>query len=263
LANSVIVVTGAAGLMGFHHVQKLLLEEATVIAVDLTEHLLLNSLGGLLETHKNKIHLLPCDITSASDLSMGLAPLFASHEINGLVNNAAINPKVENGLPSRSSALSESWEVWSKEIQVGVYGAYNCICIIGEHMLSHGTPSSIVNISSDYGHLSPKQAIYDDGSQDPPAKPAGYSVVKHGVVGLTRYFATFWAGSNIRVNAIAPGGVENGQSPEFVKRLSAEVPLDRMARPEEFGGTVSFLLSTEASYINGQEIIADGGRSIW
>jgi NAD(P)-dependent dehydrogenase (short-subunit alcohol dehydrogenase family) len=88
-------------------------------------------------------------------------------------------------------------------------------------------------------------------------------VVKHGVVGLTRYFATFWAGSNIRVNALAPGGVENGQSAEFIERLSAEVPLDRMAKPDEFSGILSFLLSSDASYINGQEIVADGGRSIW
>lgn len=130
-------------------------------------------------------------------------------------------------------------------------------------MLAHGQPSSIVNLSSDYGHLAPRQALYDDGSINPPVKPPMYVAVKHSIVGLTRYFASLWAGSNIRVNSIAPGGIANGQDAIFKSRLSNEVPLGRMANVEEMDGPIAFLLSDASSYVNGIELIADGGRAIW
>ena len=257
------MVTGAAGLLGFHHVHRLLLEGAVVIAIDLLDEGLQKRFGSIPENLAVGLHLIACDITSQSSLEHALKPLMSQYSITGLVNNAAINPKVEEGLGRRSHLLEETWEDWNLEMKVGLYGTFNCIRIIAPHMLAHGMPSSIVNISSDYGHLAPKQSLYLDSTDDPPVKPLSYSIVKHGVVGLTRFFATFWAGMNIRVNALAPGGVMNDQEPSFLSRISSEIPMARMARPDEFGGALSFLLSDESSYLNGQEIVVDGGRSVW
>jgi NAD(P)-dependent dehydrogenase (short-subunit alcohol dehydrogenase family) len=263
LSGSTVVVTGASGLLGFHHVHKLLVEGAVVIAVDLFEETLKKKFATLPKSLTPGLHLIACDITSEYSLRRTLEPLMTRYYITGLVNNAAINPKVEEGLGRRSNLLEETWEDWNLQLKVGLYGAFNCIRVLAPHMLAHGMPSSIVNISSDYGHLAPNQSLYFDSTDDPPVKPLTYSIVKHGVVGLTRFFATFWAGMNIRVNALAPGGVMNGQEQSFLSRISSEIPMARMARPDEFGGALTFLLSNESSYLNGQEIVVDGGRAVW
>jgi NAD(P)-dependent dehydrogenase (short-subunit alcohol dehydrogenase family) len=89
-----------------------------------------------------------------------------------------------------------------------------------------------------------------------------YSVIKHGLVGLTKYLAAYWAGSGVRVNALSPGGVYNAQGEEFVKRLTELIPMGRMARREEYRAAVQFLCSDASAYMTGQNIIMDGGRSI-
>ena len=90
-----------------------------------------------------------------------------------------------------------------------------------------------------------------------------YSIIKAGLIGLTRYLATYWADNNVRCNALSPGGVFHGQDDEFVRRLSALIPMGRMARKDEYRATVQFLCSSASSYMNGQNIVMDGGRSVW
>jgi NAD(P)-dependent dehydrogenase (short-subunit alcohol dehydrogenase family) len=133
-------------------------------------------------------------------------------------------------------------------------------------MLKSNVPCSIVNISSDHGLIAPTQHLYQvEGipEDEQPVKPVTYSVVKHGLIGLTRYLATYWAKKNIRVNALCPGGVENGQNSEFANRFKAVVPLGRFARPDEYKGALIYLLSDESSYMTGSVMVVDGGRSVW
>ena len=124
----------------------------------------------------------------------------------------------------------------------------------------------ILNIASDLSVFSPDQRLYrKKGLPDDlqPVKPVTYSVIKAGLVGLTRYLATYWAEQGVRANSLSPGGVFNGQSEEFVQRLSTLIPLGRMAQRDEYRAAVQFLCSDASSYMNGQNVVMDGGRSAW
>ena len=124
----------------------------------------------------------------------------------------------------------------------------------------------ILNVASDLGVIAPDQRIYrredlDDDRQ--PVKPVTYSVIKHGIIGLTKYLATYWADHNVRANAISPGGVHTSQELDFVQKLSQLIPLGRMATPDEYKAAVVFLVSDGSAYMTGANLIMDGGRSVW
>jgi NAD(P)-dependent dehydrogenase (short-subunit alcohol dehydrogenase family) len=137
--------------------------------------------------------------------------------------------------------------------------------VFGGKMAERGS-GVILNIASDLSVISPDQRLYMKKGleqHEQPVKPISYSVIKTGLVGLTRYLATYWAESGVRVNALSPGGVFDGQSSSFVDELSQRIPMARMACPSEYRGCVQFLCSDASSYITGQNIVADGGRSVW
>jgi NAD(P)-dependent dehydrogenase (short-subunit alcohol dehydrogenase family) len=124
----------------------------------------------------------------------------------------------------------------------------------------------ILNIASDLSVFSPDQRLYRRAGlpeDQQPVKPVTYSVIKAGLVGLTRYLATYWADRGVRSNALSPGGVFTDQSDEFVQRLSALIPLGRMARRDEYRAAIQFLCSDASAYMNGQNVVMDGGRSAW
>jgi NAD(P)-dependent dehydrogenase (short-subunit alcohol dehydrogenase family) len=188
--------------------------------------------------------------------------------IDILINNAARNPKQErldtdSGASSRLEHFSSA--DWHLDIAIGLTGAFLCSRHIGVEMARQGR-GVILNIASDLGVIAPDQRIYrrpgvPDDQQ--PVKPVSYSVVKHGLIGLTRYLATYWADQGVRVNALSPGGVFTGQDEGFVKRLTDLIPLGRMAHEEEYKAAVVFLVSDASSYMTGANIMMDGGRTVW
>ena len=182
-----------------------------------------------------------------------------------LVNNAAIDPKVtgENGIVETSRLENFPLEQWDLEVAVGIKGAFLCSQVFGSAMAAAGNGGVILNIASDLSVIAPDQRLYrKDGLPDElqPVKPVTYSVIKAGLIGLTRYLATYWAEKNVRCNALSPGGVYNGQSDEFVQRLIPLIPLQRMARKSEYRSAVQFLCSDASIYMTGQNMIIDGGR---
>jgi NAD(P)-dependent dehydrogenase (short-subunit alcohol dehydrogenase family) len=159
---------------------------------------------------------------------------------------------------------------WNADIAVGLTGAHLCSQILGTHMAQgfreHGRPGVILNVASDLAIIAPDQRIYRQPGLPEhlqPAKPVTYSVVKSGLVGLTRYLATYWADSGVRVNAISPGGVYTGQPQAFVQKLTSLIPMGRMANADEYQGAVLFLVSDASSYMTGHNLICDGGRTAW
>ena len=134
--------------------------------------------------------------------------------------------------------------------------------------ISNGTAKKgvILNIASDLSVFAPDQRLYEkDGLEwsSQPVKPVTYSVIKHGLIGLTKYLSTYWCDRGVRCNALSPGGVLNGQNSEFVHNLNELIPIKRVASKDEYHSAVQFLCSDASAYMNGQNVIIDGGRSAW
>ena len=114
--------------------------------------------------------------------------------------------------------------------------------------------------------MAPDQRLYAKPSlpeEQQPVKSVTYSVVKTGVIGLTRYLATYWTEKNVRCNVMCPGGVENGQSEEFLHEVSSRIPMNRLAQADEYQGTLIWMLSDASSYLNGAIVPVEGGRTAW
>jgi NAD(P)-dependent dehydrogenase (short-subunit alcohol dehydrogenase family) len=203
------------------------------------------------------------DISNEKDI---LQATFNQGVIDILINNAALNPKFEDVQGSNSSRFEEyPLEVYEKEISVGLTGAMLCSKHIGALMVKQGK-GVILNIASDLSIIAPDQRIYEKPGVAPESqfkKPVSYSVIKSGLIGLTRYLATYWATSGVRVNALSPGGVFENQDPIFVENLTNLIPMNRMASIVDYKGAVQFLCSDASSYMTGQNIVIDGGRSVW
>ena len=156
-------------------------------------------------------------------------------------------------------------EIWNNDLAVSLTGAFLCSQIIGTEMAKAGK-GVILNIASDLGVVAPDQRIYrrDNLPEDMQnVKPVTYSVVKFGIIGLTKYLATYWAENGVRVNSLSPGGVYSNQPEEFVQKLTNLIPMKRMAGIDEYKGAIVFLCSDASSYMTGANLIIDGGRTCW
>jgi NAD(P)-dependent dehydrogenase (short-subunit alcohol dehydrogenase family) len=269
LSGRFALVTGAAGLLGFQHSAALLECGATVVLTDISEQ-------RLAEAKLKLINEFPCanvlvykmDVTNSDEIYLTQRVLFEQGiTVDILVNNAAIDPKVNACAEVKETTRLENFqrELWDLQIAVGLTGAFLCSKIFGTAMSKRDRGGVILNISSDLSVFAPDQRLYrKEGYPEDmqPVKPVSYSVIKAGLIGLTRYLATYWADQGVRSNALSPGGVFNGQGEEFVQRLSRLIPLGRMANRDEYRAAVQFLCSDASSYVNGQNIVVDGGRSV-
>jgi NAD(P)-dependent dehydrogenase (short-subunit alcohol dehydrogenase family) len=268
LKGRVCVITGGAGLLGRRHGAAVAEFGAIPVLIDIDETRAAQAAGEIAATFGVKAMGLACDITRPDAVKQAQARIQDAHGYADiLINNAANNPKVEDkGLAVEWSRLENfSLDIWNQDIAVGLTGAFLCAQVFGSDMARAGK-GAILNIGSDLGVIGPDQRLYrKDGLAplDQPVKPVTYSVVKSGLVGLTRYLATYWADRNVRCNALLPGGVENSQDPAFIAKLTNLIPMGRMAQPDEYKAVVAFLVSDASSYMTGATLSIDGGRTAW
>ena len=262
LAGRVVILTGAAGLLGRRYARTLLEAGARVALVDVR--------GGAIKEFADDLGsrealAIEADVSDRDAVrSMVARVRDAFGRIDVLVNNAAIDPKFDRETAVDHAVGFEEFPltVWNAALAVNVTGMFLCAQAVAPAMLAQGG-GVLVNIGSIYGMVGPDQRVYDTAAGHPVFKPVTYSVTKSAVYGLTRYLATYWAGKNIRVNALTLGGVEHEQEPGFVHRYSQRVPLGRMARPDEYDGVLVFLASDASSYMTGANVVVDGGWTAW
>jgi NAD(P)-dependent dehydrogenase (short-subunit alcohol dehydrogenase family) len=268
LDGKIIVVTGAAGLLGQHHAEAIAAYGGTPVLLDLSGEAVESLADKLNSKYSVSAIGYAVDITDELQIKNNCEVIKGKFsKIDGLVNNAANNPKVENQSNKNFSRLENfPIEVWNQDVAVGLTGAYLCAKHYGTEISKNIDGGVIVNISSDLGLMAPDQRLYKkEGlpSHLQPVKPITYSVVKTGLIGLTRYLATYWADINVRCNAICPGGVENGQPEEFIRDVTSRIPMNRLAEADEYQGTLVWMLSDASSYLNGAIVPVEGGRTAW
>jgi NAD(P)-dependent dehydrogenase (short-subunit alcohol dehydrogenase family) len=273
LAGQVAVVTGAAGLLGRRHCRALAAAGARVVATDLDQAACEEVVREIAPAAAPTASAAPAAaIAWAADItrpdSVGAlrdAVLERCGAIDVLVNNAALNEKVESPLAAGEVLRFENFPLalWEDSLRVNVTGTFLCCQLLGGEMARRGA-GSIVNIASTYAVVAPDQALYrqPDGTQT-FFKSAAYPTTKGAVLALTRFLAAYWGRSGVRVNALSPGGVENGQDPGFVARYAARTPLGRMADPGDYEGALVFLASAASRYMTGANLIVDGGWTAW
>ena len=187
--------------------------------------------------------------------------------IDILINNAAKDPKVkkESGLTPDSRFETMTPEYWKAGLDAALNGTFYCSQAVGNKMLENGG-GVILNISSDLGVIAPDQRLYrKDGipEEQQNVKPVTYSAAKWAIIGMTKYLAVYFATKGIRVNCLSPTGVFNNHPEEFVKKLSNIIPMGRMAHIDEYKGAIAFLCSDASTYMTGENMVIDGGKTIW
>jgi NAD(P)-dependent dehydrogenase (short-subunit alcohol dehydrogenase family) len=265
LNGRVAVVTGAGGLLGRQHVRALAEAGATVVAVDRDPERLAALLAPAAGC-SGPVLAFEGDVTSPESVAdLRRYALEPAGRIDVLVNNAAIDDKVEAPALTGEMASLERYplEQWRRVLDTNVTGVFLPCQVLGAEMARAGR-GSIINLASTYGLVGPDPSLYQrpDGSR-PFVKSPAYPASKGAVIALTRYLAAHWGASGVRVNALVPGGVENGQDDHFIRNYSRRTPLGRMARADEYRGALLFLASDASSYTTGATLVVDGGFTAW
>ncbi|HYQ45042.1 MAG TPA: SDR family oxidoreductase [Polyangiaceae bacterium] len=266
LSSRVILITGGSGLLGVEHAKAIADAGGTPVIADLRSEAAKDCAATIQREYGVPASAVELDVTSSASCQAALAKVLEQHgRLDGLVNNAAHNPKVEGKGLAASRFENFALDDWSRDLAVGLTGAFLVSQVFGAHMAAHGG-GVIVNIASDLGVIAPDQRIYRRpglAESEQPVKPVTYSVVKGGLVMLTKYLATYWAEQRVRVNALVPGGVYAGQPDDFVARLTNLIPMGRMANRDEYRAALVFLCSDASSYMTGSNLVVDGGRTCW
>ena len=261
LEGKVAIVTGACGLLGKKHCEALANAGARVVAADLDEKLVANLAGELGRQHMG-IALNVSDDLSVMEAKEAVMERYG--RIDVLVNNAAINDMFENPQLALEKSKFENYplQMWKKSLDVNVTGVFLCSQIFGS-VMANAKSGSIINIASTYAITAPDQSIYKDkDGQQTFYKSAAYPTTKGAVLSFTKFLASYWGNKGVRVNALSPGGVQNGQDEFFIQNYSAKTVLGRMATATDYQGALVFLASEASAYMTGANLVIDGGWTI-
>ncbi len=267
LDGRVAIVTGGAGLLGAEFCRTLVEAGAAVAVLDLNAERCAAVADSLTQAGYRALAA-PCDITNPQSVNAMLqAVLAAFGRVDILVNSAALDPKFDPDAAAKGIAPGSfedyPLEQWNAALNVNLTGMFLVTQAVARQMVSQGKKGSIINICSTYGLNGPDQRIYIKDGQRVAYKPVYYTTTKAGVLGFTKYLAAYYAGSEIRVNALTPGGVFNNHEDYFVQNYSAKTILGRMAKKDEMNGALLFLASDASSYMTGNNVVVDGGWTAW
>ncbi len=267
LTGQVAVVTGAAGLLGSEFSRTLAEAGASVAVVDLNGSAAQKVASALA---KDGYHAkgFETDITKPESIKSMVSSVLAEFgRLDILVNSAALDPKFDSEAVKRGitpgSFEDYPLDQWNAALNVNLTGTFLITQACVKPMLEHGNKGSVINICSTYGLNGPDQRIYIKDGKRVAFKPVYYTVTKAGILGFTRYLAAYYAGTEIRVNALTPGGVFSDHEDYFVKNYSAKTILGRMAQKDEMNGALLFLASDASSYMTGSNLVVDGGWTSW
>lgn len=262
--SQVALVTGGVGLLGKEFSRTLAQAGADVVVADLDEASSEMVADGLRQEGYSALGV-GVDVTNpASVNAMVERTLAAFGRLDVLVCSAALDPKFDSSQTGQHRNSFEAYPLaaWQSALDVNLTGLFLCAQAAVRPMLAqnHGV---IINICSTYGLVGPDQRLYERPGQPQQYKPVFYSVTKAGVLGLTRYLATYYAGKNIRANALTPGGVYNNHDETFTRNYSYRTVMGRMAHGDEMNGALLFLASDASSYMTGANLVVDGGWTAW
>ena len=259
-SNKATLITGAAGFLGSHHCNTILSIGNTLVMIDKDKKKLLKLSKNLKKNFKSaNIFLFAADIVNEKKIKNISKKLKKKKIIiNSIINNAAIDatPHKKNNNPDFVSLKQ-----WRQELDTSLLGSYLIIKHFVKDMCIK-KDGKIINIGSDLSVIAPNQSIYSKGGFKNYIKPATYSVAKHGLLGMTKYFASLYAEKNVRFNMVSPGPIFKNQNKKFVNELKKIIPMKRMGKPKDLEEVVKFLLNDNSRYVTGQNILIDGGRTV-
>lgn len=254
------IITGAAGFLGTHHCRAVLQMSRSLIMVDNNQKLLKKT-KTILENEfkKNNPKIITANIDITKEKQVKKLKYFLKKKkllIDSIINNAAID-----AIPKKTKKNTYlSVKQIQKEINVSLIGSYLIIENFKE-LLFKNKNSSVINIGSDLSIIAPNQDIYKQTFLN-YKKPISYSLIKHGIVGMTKYYASTYAKKNTRFNMVSPGPIERNQRGLFKKKLKNVIPMNRLGSTNDLYGVIKFLLGKSSTFITGQNILVDGGRTI-
>ena len=271
ISGRVAIVTGGPGLLGKEFCRTLAEAGAAVVIADINADGVNAVATALIEGGYHALGV-ATDVTQPDSVhALVQETLDTFGRLDILVNSAALDPKFDPEAlaeMAKRGAISGAFEdypleSWKAALDVNLTGMFLCCQAAVAPMLAQGKKGSIINICSTYGLVAPDQRIYQRDGKQTSYKPVYYSVTKAGVLGLTRYLAAYYAGTDIRVNALTPGGVFNHHDEVFLKAYTARTVMGRMANKDEMNGALLFLASDASSYMTGSNLVVDGGWTAW
>jgi NAD(P)-dependent dehydrogenase (short-subunit alcohol dehydrogenase family) len=271
LTGRVGVVTGGPGLLGREFCRTLAEAGATVVIADVNAEAVNQLATQLIQSGYHCLGI-ATDVTQPKSVQNLVDETLAAYgRLDILVNSAALDPKFDPQALAEMAKLGtvsgafEDYplEKWKTALDVNLTGMFLCCQAAVKPMLAQGKKGSIINICSTYGLVGPDQRIYQRDGQQTSFKPVYYPVTKAGVLGLTHYLAAYYAGTDIRINALTPGGIFNNHDEQFLQAYSARTVMGRMANKDEMNGALLFLASDASSYMTGSNLVVDGGWTAW